>query len=132
MNEMKGILLPGEPDDVEAPLPESAMLMFAPLDKRAFGAAIGTVSAFAVVAVTAVHLVRTPPPSLDLQLLSQYFPGYTVSWPGALVGAAWAFAAGFCAGWFTAFTRNLVLAISLFVLRSKAELADSRDFLDHI
>ena len=82
--------------------------------------------------LTAVHLLMTPAPTLDLSLLSQYFPGYTVSWTGALVGGAWAFVAGFCAGWFTAFVRNLVLAVSLFVMRSKAELAESRDFLDHI
>ena len=132
MNEMKNILLPGEPEDAETPLPRSAVLMFAPLDKRAFGAAIATASSVAVMLLTAVHLLMTPAPTLDLSLLSQYFPGYTVSWTGALVGGAWAFVAGFCAGWFTAFVRNLVLAVSLFVMRSKAELAESRDFLDHI
>ena len=132
MNEMKEILLPGEPETVDVPLPKSAMLMFAPLDKRAFGVAIGVAAAAGIIVVTAIHLLRNPAPSLDLNLLAQYFPGYTVSWPGALIGAAWAFASGFCAGWFTAFARNLALAVSLFVLRSKAELADSRDFLDHI
>jgi hypothetical protein len=132
MNEMKGILLPGEPEIVDAPLQKSAMLMFAPLDKRAFGAAVGAAAAIAIIAITAVHMLKNPAPSLDLDLLAQYFPGYSISWPGALIGGAWAFASGFCAGWFTAFVRNLVLAVSLFVLRSKAELADSRDFLDHI
>jgi hypothetical protein len=132
MNEMKEILLPGEPKLEDVPLPKSAVLMFAPLDKRAFGVAIGAAGAISVMGVTAIHLLRHPAPSLDISLLAQYFPGYTVSWPGALIGGAWAFASGFCAGWFTAFVRNLVLAVSLFVLRSKAELADSRDFLDHI
>ena len=132
MNEMKGILLPGEPEVVDAPLPKSAMLMFAPLDKRAFGAAIGSAAAIAVVGMTVIHILKNPAPPVNLDLLAQYFPGYSVSWLGALIGAAWAFASGFCAGWFTAFIRNLVLALSLFVLRSKAELADSRDFLDHI
>ena len=28
--------------------------------------------------------------------------------------------------------RNLVLAISLFVIRTRAELAQTRDFLDHV
>ena len=132
MNEMKEILLPGEPDRVEDELPKSAMLLFAPIDKRAFGVAIGTVAALGLSAVTVAQLLIRPDPAPDLSLIAQYFPGYTVSYGGALVGAAWGFAAGFCGGWFTAFVRNLVLALSLFFLRSKAELADSRDFLDHI
>jgi hypothetical protein len=132
MNEMKEILLAGEPERVEPALPRAAMMLFAPIDKRAFGVAIGTVSALAILVATAVALMLHPQPSINLALLAQYFPGYAVSLPGALVGALWAFAAGFCAGWFTAFVRNLVLAVSLFLLRSKAELADSRDFLDHI
>ncbi|HEX6575379.1 MAG TPA: hypothetical protein VF042_10465 [Gemmatimonadaceae bacterium] len=132
MNEMESILLPGEPDDVEASVPKSTLMLFAPLDKRAFGAAIGVASALLIFALTALQLIVKPEPSLELSLLSQYFAGYTVSWPGAFIGAAWVFVTGFCAGWFTAFVRNFALAISLFMLRSKAELADSRDFLDHI
>jgi uncharacterized membrane protein YczE len=132
MNEMKEILLPGEPAEVERELPRSAMLLFAPIDKRAFGVAIGVVSALGVAGLTALQLIANPHPAPDISLLSQYFAGYTVSWTGVLVGALWAFATGFCAGWFTAFVRNLVLALSLFMLRSKAELSDSRDFLDHI
>lgn len=132
MNEMKEILLAGEPDGVRPGLPRSAMLLFAPLDKRAFGVAIGVVCGLAVLLVTLGQLLLRPQASPDLSLLAQYFPGYTVSYRGAIVGAAWAFGAGFCGGWFTAFVRNLVLAVSLFFLRSKAELSDSRDFLDHI
>jgi hypothetical protein len=49
-----------------------------------------------------------------------------------LIGAAWAGFVGFVAGWFFAFCRNLILTIVLFVVRSKAELAQTRDFLDHI
>ena len=132
MNEMKEILLPGEPAEIQRELPRSAMLLFAPIDKRAFGAAIGVVAALAVGGLTAVQLLLSPRPAVDLWLLSQYFAGYAVSWAGVFIGAAWAFATGFCAGWFTAFVRNLVLALSLFMIRSKAELADSRNFLDHI
>ena len=99
MNEMKEILLPGEPPEVERELPRAAMLLFAPLDKRAFGAAIGVVAALAVGGLTALHLVVSPQPGIDLWLLSQYFAGYTVTWMGVVVGAAWGFATGFCAGW---------------------------------
>lgn len=132
MNEMKEILLPGEPKEVEQELPRSAMMLFAPVDKRAFGAAIGTASALVVISITVVELLVGREPPVDLELLSQFFSGYSVSWAGAAVGGAWAFFVGFCAGWFTAFTRNLVMALSLFMLRSRAELDSSQDFLDHI
>jgi hypothetical protein len=132
MNEMKGILLPGEPKEVEQELPRLAMMLFAPVDKRAFGAAIGTAIALGIAGLTAFELLAKPAPSINPGLLSQYFAGYTVSWTGAVIGGAWGFFVGFCAGWFTAFTRNLVMALSLFMLRSKAELDNSQDFLDHI
>ena len=132
MREMEGILLPGEPKVVEAELPRSTMMLFAPIDKRAFGAAIGTACALVVIALTLAELLLKPVPSMQPELLAQYFAGYRVSWAGAAIGGAWGFFTGFCAGWFTAFARNLALAISLFILRSRAELSNSQDFLDHI
>ncbi len=129
---MKGILLPGEPKEVTRELPRSAMMLFAPVDKRAFGAAIGSACAVSVIGLTAAELLLRPSPSMNPELLGQYFTGYTVTWTGAVIGGAWGFFVGFCGGWFTAFTRNLVLALSLFMLRSRAELDNSQDFLDHI
>ena len=132
MNEVTDILLPGEPAEPDAVLTQSQVLMFAPLDKRAFGAAIGTAAGLCIFAVTALDLLIEHQPDIQLELLSQFFTGYSVTWSGALVGAGWGFFSGFCAGWFTAFVRNLALALSLFILRSRAELSYSRDFLDHI
>lgn len=132
MNEMKDILLPGEPDDVAPELSPSALMLFAPVDKRAFGIALGVASAVTVSGFTLLALLVDRDHELHLDLLSQYFPGYGYTAPGIIAGALWAFGLGFCAGWFTAFVRNLVLAVSLFLLRSRAELSDSRDFLDHI
>ncbi len=113
-------------------LPPAASLLFAPIDKRAFGAAVGVASALLIFAITVRDVAVRSPTTAGLVLLDQYFPGYTVSWMGALVGLAWGFALGFCVGWFVAFARNVVLAISLFMIRSRAELAETRDFLDHI
>lgn len=107
-------------------------LAFLPLHKRAFGMATGAAAAALVFLATAVHLLRQPHPGLDLGLLAQYFAGYSVSWRGALIGAAWAWFAGFVMGWFFAFSRNLLLAALLLVVRTKAELQQTRDFLDHI
>lgn len=109
-------------------------LAFAPLHKRAFGMAVGTAAALLVFGMTAVYLLRNPGPELNfrLDLLAAYFTGYSVSWGGAVVGAAWGFVTGFVAGWFIAFCRNLVIAASVFLLRTRAELEQTRDILDHI
>ena len=121
----------GEAEQQEESLPPSATLLFAPVDKRAFGAAIGTAAGLGIFAVTAVVILRGTP-WRGLALLAQYFVGYDLTWEGALIGLLWGFAVGFCAGWFVAFTRNLALALSLFILRTRAELNTTRDFLDHI
>lgn len=108
------------------------LLAFAPVDKRAFGVAMGIAIALAMLLITVAGMALDPEGRLQLELLSQYFAGYGVTWPGALVGAAWGFFVGFIGGWFTAFVRNLAVAIWIFVVRARAELRATRDFLDHI
>lgn len=107
-------------------------LAFAPLHKAAFGAAIGAAAALLVFLATAILLLRNRVNEFPLSILAVYFRGYSVSWSGALIGAAWAGAMGFVFGWFTAFTRNLALAVSAFLIRTRAERAMTRDFLDHV
>lgn len=107
-------------------------LAFAPLHKRAFGAAIGAAFAVVIVLVTLVHVIAQPVEAPDVSLLRYYFYGYEVSWKGALIGGFWAFIAGFVGGWFVAFCRNFVIAVSVFLTRARAELHETRDFLDHI
>lgn len=121
-----------EIDRVE-PMPPSAALLFIPIDKRAFGAAIGVASAVMLVAVT-IGVIAGGDADMKrgLGLLANYFTGFRVSLVGAVIGALWAFAVGFTFGWLIAFTRNLSLAVSLFLLRSRAELGEASDFLDHI
>lgn len=120
---------PVVPEQVE----RETALAFAPLHKRAFGLAVGTAAAFVLFGATAILLLH-PPESRPgfLHLLAEYFYGYTVSWPGAFIGAAWGLFVGFIAGWFVAFCRNLVLAASVWYLRTRAELLTVHDLLDHI
>ena len=113
-------------------LPRELALAFAPLHKRALGVAVGTATGLVVFAATLMYLWRSSVFPFDIELLAQYFFGYRATWWGAFVGLAWGFAVGFVAGWFLAFCRNLFLALSVFIVRTKAELAASRDFLDHI
>jgi hypothetical protein len=122
-------------DDVaisDQTIPKPLASALAPIDRRAFGVALGTVCGVGILLLTAADLLRHPNPGLNLALLGQYFPGYAVSWAGALVGLAWAFAVGFCAGWFLAFIRNLGIAAWIFAVRGRHEIAATRDFLDHI
>jgi hypothetical protein len=122
----------GDPGVREPPLPRELLLAFSPVHKSAFGIAIATVCALLVFGVTALTIQQPPASRVRLELLAVYFRGYSVTWAGALIGAGWAAVAGFVFGWFLAFSRNLVVAISLFVIRTRAQLAETRDFLDHI
>ncbi|MGD8277933.1 MAG: hypothetical protein PVH00_07895 [Gemmatimonadota bacterium] len=111
---------------------EVLRLAFAPLHKRAFGVAIGTAAGLLIAYATAFHVLFIAPGTIRLDLLSQYFYGYRVSWAGVFIGGAWGFGVGFIMGWFAAFCRNLAVAISVFITRTRAELGQTRDFLDHI
>jgi hypothetical protein len=104
---------------------------FAPMHKRVLGTAVGLAAASLIFLLTAFHVVARPN-GLPIELLSVYFYGYDVSWRGAFVGAWWAFVAGFVGGWFAAFLRNLVIAIWLMIVRIRADLGASQDFLDQI
>lgn len=118
--------------------PGSLALAFAPIHKSALGVAVGLTSGLFVAALTLFHLLLRPehgvqaPDGPEIGLLAQYFYGYEVSWSGVLVGMFWGFSTGFVLGWFLAFVRNVIVTISLFAIRTKAELAQTADFLDHI
>ena len=119
------------PSDDE-PLPPALAAMLAPLDRRAFGAALGTICGLGALVLTLGHVVAPPSRGLPLELLAQYWPGYRISAAGALIGAGWAFASGFVAGWLTALVRNLVVRGWVLLTRGRHELAATRDFLDRI
>jgi len=108
------------------------LFAFAPLHKLAFGIATGVAGAVLMVWLTVAGMYMPRGRDFPLSLLEQYFQGYSVSWSGVFVGAGWGFAVSFVAGWFAAFCRNLALAISAFVIRTRAELDSTREFLDHI
>ncbi|MGE3957941.1 MAG: hypothetical protein AB7H96_14575 [Vicinamibacterales bacterium] len=111
-------------------LQASMALAFAPIHKRALGVAAGLTFGTLVAFVTMLQVLLQPEPAPRLDLLANYFYGYTVSPAGAAIGFAWAFLVGFVAGWFLAFVRNLATALWIFFVRAKSEL--TQNFLDHI
>ena len=80
-------------------LPAALAPTVAPVNKGAFGVAVGCVSGIPVFLLTAFHLLLNPVGGLQLELLSQYFYGYDVTWVGAIVGLAWGWLFGFIGGW---------------------------------
>lgn len=113
-------------------LPRRVTLAFAPVHKRAFGVATGLAAGLALFVLTLISLTLGADAQQPLTLLNQYFAGYSVSPKGAIIGLLWGFGTGFVMGWFVAFCRNLVVAASIFWIRTRAELSANRDFLDHI
>jgi hypothetical protein len=118
---------PSDSDQVNRVLVQA----FAPVHKRALGVAVGLTVALLVFVMTAFHIIARPT-DIPVDLLSQYFYGYDTTWRGALIGVWWGFVSGFAAGWFLAFLRNFAVGTWIFVVRAKASLAQTRDFLDHI
>jgi hypothetical protein len=104
---------------------------FARIDRTAFGVAVGTVSGLVLLSLTVFVLLKGPEArGLDLQLLSQYYPGYTVSLQGAMLALVYGFISGFLLGWFVALLRNASLALYLRFVQRRAELSNLGDFLD--
>ena len=114
-------------------VPPAILLAFAPIHKVGLGVACGLLSGLLLFLATAVLILRGGPVvGPNLLLLSNYFPGFSVDWPGAVIGFLWAAAAGFVVGWLVAFLRNLLLALYLFLIKARTEMAQYGDFLDHI
>jgi hypothetical protein len=106
-------------------------LAFSPIHKRALGMAVGTVAGLGVFLITGWSIVVGDAPPL-VYLLHYFLPGHAVTWAGAVLGGLSAAFAFFVAAWFLAFCRNFVLAASVWMARTRAELTQTRDFLDHI
>jgi hypothetical protein len=108
------------------------MRAFAPLHRSALGMASGLVLGGLLSAATLALVIRGGFPEPNLGLLAQFLWGYSVSWPGVLIGLLWGWAVGFVLGWGFALVRNAVVWIWLTSIRSRAEMEQYSDFLDHL
>jgi hypothetical protein len=105
---------------------------FAPLHRSALGIACGVVVGGLICAATVVLVIHGGYPNVKLYLLDQFFWGYSVSWPGAVIGFLWGWVAGFVVGYGFALVRNAAVWVWLTVIRSQAEMEQYSDFLDHL
>ncbi|GAB4258448.1 NAD(P)/FAD-dependent oxidoreductase [Deferrisoma sp.] len=100
-------------------------------DPVALGVAVGAVSGGGMLLATLWLVAKggaVVGPTLGL--LSQYFPGYRVSAPGALVGLGYGFAAGWALGWGLARLRNRALAWHVARVARRAQREAARRLLD--
>jgi hypothetical protein len=105
---------------------------FAPLHRSALGMACGVVLGGLLAAATLALVIQGGYPEPNLNLLAQFFWGYSISWRGVFIGFLWGWGVGFILGWGFALVRNAAFWIWLTAIRSRAEMEQYSDFLDHL
>jgi protoporphyrinogen oxidase len=106
---------------------------FARIDKLAFATAVGTTSGLLFFFATIWLIIKGGEVvGPTLQLLAQYFVGYTVTVKGAFVAFGYSFVWAFLFGWLFAYLRNLFLAIYIFYVKREEEFLTVRDFFDKL
>lgn len=114
-------------------LDEAIIKAFARMDKLAFAVSLGTVSGLAVFLATLILILKgghVVGPTLNL--LGQYFAGYSVTLKGALIGFGYSFFWGFIFGWLFAYLRNFLTGIYIFRISKERELSTFKNFIDYI
>jgi protoporphyrinogen oxidase len=91
------------------PVEEELTRVFMRIDRVALGLATGVVGGLGLFVMTLVLVLKGRPvigPALGL--LGQYFPGYSVTAPGSLVGLFYGYVSGFAIGWLFATLLNAI------------------------
>jgi hypothetical protein len=95
---------------------------FLKLDRRAFGLSLGiTFGLLLWLATIFLTLKGGAVVGPKLTLLSQYFPGYSVTPSGSILGLVYGFLSGFVLGWGFAFLRNTTVFLYMAFVRRQAE-----------
>jgi protoporphyrinogen oxidase len=105
---------------------------FRKLDRLAFGTSLGLTVGLALFAATLVLVLKggdVVGPRLGL--LAQYFPGYRVTGPGAVLALLYGFVMGFVGGWALAFIRNAAVFLYMAMTRRQAERQLVRKLLEY-
>jgi hypothetical protein len=106
------------------------MAAFARLDLAAFAIASAILLGTALFVATAWHVLDPPAAlantTLHLGLLSNYLPGYSVSWLGSVIGLVYGMLIGFGAGATVGAFWNLIHHVYLLLL-TRADLASRVD-----
>jgi hypothetical protein len=114
-------------------LPRRVVLVLAYIDARALGLALGITCGFWLfLATIASCLLGDSRSWAGLALLSQYFPGFGISYAGSLAGFVYACICGFVIGYLFAWVRNYLVHSYITFLRRRGEQQAVSDLLDHL
>jgi hypothetical protein len=109
--------------DVAAALDGVLTRVFLKLDRMAMGLSLGTTAGLLLFLGTlSLVLKGGDVVGPNLQLLNQFFPGYSVTAPGSVVGLGYGFIGGFVGGWSFAFLRNSIMFFYMAMMHRRAEL----------
>jgi protoporphyrinogen oxidase len=114
-------------------LTEAVERAFPKLDRLAFGVAVGLTAGLGLLLATVVLVLKggmVVGPTLAL--LAQYFPGYTVTIQGSVIGLLYGFIAGFVGGWSMALLRNVTVFLYMVASRRRTERQLMRKLLEYI
>jgi protoporphyrinogen oxidase len=125
--------------ETEIPVPNVGELIegalsqvFAKLDRVSFGLSLGTVAGLVIFLATLILVMKgSDVVGPKLQLLSQYFPGYTVTAYGSLVGLFYGFITGFSSGWGFAFLKNATTFLYMATIRRRTEVYELRKMFEY-
>jgi len=82
------------------------------LSRNVLGLTLGMLVAAGIFLATIILVIKGGPEvGRHLQLLSQYFPGYRVTWGGSFLGAFYGFVVGYINGWIIASVYNWVVLL---------------------
>jgi hypothetical protein len=113
-------------------LEEALPRAFPKLDRVALGVSTGTAAAIVLALATLILVLKggeTVGP--NLQLLSQYFPGFSATISGTFLGLVYGFVSGFVGGWGFAFLRNAAVFLYMAVIGRRAERQVLRQLLEY-
>lgn len=114
-------------------LKEKITHVFPRLDPVALGLSFGITAGILICAATLFLVIRDGTGAgPNLALLSNFVPGFTVTFQGALVGLLSLFVLGFFLGSLLAYMRNLTVLISARVIHRDIELYHLRRLFDFI
>ena len=127
-HEEVGVATPRPHRDVEVLVEEELARVFLRVDRIALGFATGVLGGVGLFVAT-LTLVLTGGPVIGptLGLLGQYFPGYSVTILGSVVGLFYGYISGFAGGWLFAALRNAIVFIYLVAIYRSWQL---RQILD--
>ena len=103
---------------------------FARFDKWSLAISTGTICGLVVFLATLwLTLTGDVNATQLLQILNQYFIGYTVTLKGAFIAMGYTFLWSFLFGWLFAYLHNVLIAFFFYRVKRKIELREFRDFI---